>query len=661
MQVPRSAWLAAGAAIAAGWVWAEQPAVAALVAGLLVLAAGLATRPAGIQGAVPLLAGGIGATLLALRVLAGPTAPPVAPLPEGSGPWTAVVESVGSPREGDQVARLLLRAAPGPVTSSDPGAVRVAATLPAFPTVRAGDTVEVSGRLRPPPDDDGYGEYLRRTGAAGSLDGRSVAVLAPPAGLSLQPLRDAAGDTLRLALPEPEAGLAAGILIGLRERVDRSLAADFATAGASHVVAISGWNIAIVAGLVGAMMRGRPRRVVAIVVGGTILAYVLAAGASPSVVRAAVMAGVVLLARESGRAGRAPAALALAAFAMLVAEPAMIGDAGFRLSVAATAGLLAWGTPLGRWIGGLAGGRMPGWLAEGLGISLAAQAATLPDVLMTFGRLSLVAPVVNLAVVPLVPAAMGAGVLAMAGGALAMLGLPGFAATLLGLPAWLLLHVIVTVVRLSAGLPFAAVAIPPEAGPVTALVAAVLVLAAPSILRRVRARRTRRPAKGSSAVSAGGTPASPGLPDPHLTRCARPGDRGRDRRRALDHRPRRHRRPRDPPRDARRGPGGRDPRREPRRRPDAGGRRTGPGAAAHGARCESPAVGSSDRPRRADASARGSRRRPRPGPGALPGGPGLRARDARPGTGLGGLGRSPAATVLRGPRWRSAPACGWTR
>ena len=514
VSAPRSAWLAAGAAIAAGWAWAEQPAVAALVAGLLVLAAGLAARPAGIRGAVPLLAGGIGATLLALRVLAGPAAPPVAPLPDSSGPWTAVVESVGSPRDGDQVARLLLRAAPGPVTSSDPDAVRVAATLPAFPTVRAGDTVEVSGRLRPPPDDDGYGEYLRRTGAAGSLDGRSVAVLAPPAGLSLQPLRDAAGDTLRLALPEPEAGLAAGILIGLRERVDRSLAADFATAGASHVVAISGWNIAIVAGLVGAMMRGRPRRVVAIVVGGTILAYVLAAGASPSVVRAAVMAGVVLLARESGRAGRAPAALALAAFAMLVAEPAMIGDAGFRLSVAATAGLLAWGTPLGRWIGGLAGGRMPGWLAEGLGISLAAQAATLPDVLMTFGRLSLVAPVVNLAVVPLVPAAMGAGVLAMAGGALAMLGLPGVAATILGLPAWLLLHVIVTVVRLAAGLPFAAVAIPPEAGPVTALVAAVLVLAAPSILRRVRGRRTRRPAKGSVATTAVTRPSRRGFPTP---------------------------------------------------------------------------------------------------------------------------------------------------
>ena len=56
---------------------------------------------------------------------------------------------------------------------------------------------------------------------------------------------------LAAVLPEPEAGLAAGILIGLRDRVDRDLAAAFTTAGVSHVVAISGWNIAIVAAAIG--------------------------------------------------------------------------------------------------------------------------------------------------------------------------------------------------------------------------------------------------------------------------------------------------------------------------------------------------------------------------------------------------------------------------
>ena len=493
---PRATWLAVGSATAAAAAWVGLPAVAIVVAGLALLATGLALRGAGRRAGVIGIASGLGATLLAARVVLGPAAVPVPPLPDGDGPWTALVDSVGSPRDGAQTARLSLLVEPGPV--------HVAATLPAYPVVRAGATVEVAGRLRPPPDDDPYGEYLVRTGAAGSLQARRVKMLRPPDGLTLQAVRDASGDALRLALPEPEAGLAAGILVGLRERVDRQLAADFATAGASHVVAISGWNIAIVGGLVTAVLRGRPRRLVALGVGGVIVAYVVAAGASPSVVRAAVMAGVVLTARESGRAGRAAPALALAAALMLLAEPAMIGDAGFRLSVAATAGLLAWATPLGRWIGGLAGGRVPGWLAEGLGISLAAQAATLPDVLVTFGRLLLVSPAVNLVVVPLVPAAMAAGVLAMAGGALAMLGLPGAVATIVGLPGWLILHAIVAVIRVAAGVPFAALAIPQEVAPVVALVAAVGVLGAPRairVIRDVRRRRRDRTPHGTPTVN----------------------------------------------------------------------------------------------------------------------------------------------------------------
>jgi competence protein ComEC len=509
---PRATWLAAGAGGAAACAFAGVPPAVALVAGLALLAVGLWLARARPGPGVVATAAGAGAALLALRVLLGPPAPEVPPLPDGSGAWRAVVLSVGSPRDGAQVARLALL-----VGDARP---QVAATLPAYPAVRTGSTVEVAGRLEPAPDDDPYGEYLRRTGAAGTLQARRLTIIAPEAGLTLQGARDASGDALQAALPEPEAGLAAGILVGLRERVDRQLAADFATAGASHVVAISGWNIAIVGGLIAALLRGRPRRIVALAVGATILAYVVAAGASPSVVRAAVMAGVVLTARESGRAGRAAPALALAAALMLFAEPEMIGDAGFRLSVAATAGLLAWATPLGRWIGTLGGGRVPGWLAESLGVSLAAQAATLPDVLVTFGRLSIVAPVVNLLVVPLVPAAMAAGVLAMGGGAAVMLGVPGFVATVVGLPGWLILHVIVAVIRLAAGIPFAAVAIPPELAPVVGVVAAIGVLCAPVAIRRLRARRRRR---GATRRPRPGAPSATGPPrrDARLSRLER--------------------------------------------------------------------------------------------------------------------------------------------
>src|SRR5207253_6473669 len=122
------------------------------------------------------------------------------------------------------------------------------------------------------------------------------------------------------AMPEPEAGLAAGIVIGLRDRVDRDLAADFTTVGASHIVAISGWNIAIVAATVAALAGSLGRRRRSVVLVFAIVAYVLFAGASASVVRAAAMAGVVLLARETGRAGRATAALGWAAAILLIAE-----------------------------------------------------------------------------------------------------------------------------------------------------------------------------------------------------------------------------------------------------------------------------------------------------------------------------------------------------
>src|SRR3989304_4078341 len=112
------------------------------------------------------------------------------------------------------------------------------------------------------------------------------------------------------------------------------------------------------------------------------------------------MAGVVLLARESGRAGRAAAALGWAATLLLLVDPKLIGDAGFQLSSLATAGLIAWATPLTAWIERAGRGRVPRWLAEGLGVSLAAQAATLPVVLVSFGRLAILSPAVHLAVVP---------------------------------------------------------------------------------------------------------------------------------------------------------------------------------------------------------------------------------------------------------------------
>ena len=100
---------------------------------------------------------------------------------------------------------------------------------------------------------------------------------------------------------------------------------------------------------------------------------------------------------------------------------------------------------------------MPGWLAESLGISVAAEAATLPLVLLIFGRLAFIAPLANLVIVPLVPPAMAAGAVALAAGWLGALGLPQQIVTLLGLPAWAVLGLLIALVRAAAAMPFASV------------------------------------------------------------------------------------------------------------------------------------------------------------------------------------------------------------
>ena len=326
--------------------------------------------------------------------------PPRRRSPTDRGPWPRRrrVGRVAARRRPGRAARLLVSPATGPGRGD-------AAGLPGG--ARRG-VVEVGG---PAPTPARRRPVRRRTcggpGAAGSLEARRLSIL-DTAGGCHPPGRRGTRPAMRCGsrCPSPRRGSPPGILVGLRERVDRDLAADFATAGASHVVAISGWNIAIVGGA-----RRRPRSAggragsSTVVVLGTIVAYVVAAGASPSVVRAAVMAGVVLLARESGRAGRARrGARRRRRRCCCSSSPAMIGDAGFRLSVAGDrrAARLGERRSVG-WLGGLGGGRMPGWLAESLGISLAAQAATLPDVLVTFGRLSLVVAGREPAVVPLVP------------------------------------------------------------------------------------------------------------------------------------------------------------------------------------------------------------------------------------------------------------------
>jgi competence protein ComEC len=506
--LPRPAWLALGVLVAAGTA-SYQPlsgdsavavGVAASVAGTLAAASCAAVAARRRRLGAALAAASLGAALVAARlsiglVVGSGSGPPAStPLPAGTGPWPARVQSAHQAR-GQQIATLSLAAPP----------ILCAAQLPAYPRLIAGDTISWSGHVRALTDGD-YDRFLAAQGITASCEATEATVVShddSPAG-RLEALRQASGDALERVLPEPGGGLAAAILIGLRDRVDRDLAAAFTTAGVSHIVAISGWNIAIVAATVAALLRGhfsrRGRSIVTIL---AIVGYTVFAGASASVVRAAVMAGVALGAVESGRGSRVIVGLGWAVAVMILVAPATVADVGFQLSAAATAGLVAWATPLTAWLAARAP-RIPGALRESLGVSLAAQAATLPIALLTFGRLALIAPVANLVAVPLVPPAMAAGAVAFVAGWLAVLGAPAWPTGLLAMPAAILLAALMAVVRVAAAIPGANETLPFPANVAAAAGAlGLLVLLNRALSRAARGRVRARVASAPPSPSPG--------------------------------------------------------------------------------------------------------------------------------------------------------------
>ncbi|MEJ7696067.1 MAG: hypothetical protein WKF78_05450 [Candidatus Limnocylindrales bacterium] len=141
--MPRSGWLAAGACLAAVLLpslGGRGPAVGLAVASGMV-AITLAMRDPR-RAAIRAVA--LGAVFVALRLVALPAPAQASAGPVGDGPWRMLVESVGSPRDGEQVATLR--------SPADAAPLRLAASLPAYPAVEPGELVEVSGRTRPRPD-----------------------------------------------------------------------------------------------------------------------------------------------------------------------------------------------------------------------------------------------------------------------------------------------------------------------------------------------------------------------------------------------------------------------------------------------------------------------------------------------------------------------------
>ncbi|MEU6408485.1 ComEC/Rec2 family competence protein [Microbispora sp. NPDC046933] len=216
-------------------------------------------------------------------------------------------------------------------------------------------------------------------------------------------------------LPDDQRGLLPGLVVGDVSRLDEEVRLDLATAGLGHLTAVSGTNLAIVAGAVLVLGRfaGLPLALRAAVAVVAMIAFSVVARPSPSVLRALVMGTVAAVALGTGRTRDGVAALSATVLGLVVFDPGLARQWGFALSVFATGGILVLAP---RWRDRLTARRVPRLLAEALAVTTAAQAAVTPLLVLMSGRLDLAAIPANLlaepAVAPATVLGFGAAVIA---------------------------------------------------------------------------------------------------------------------------------------------------------------------------------------------------------------------------------------------------------
>jgi competence protein ComEC len=305
-----------------------------------------------------------------------------------------------------------------------------------------------------------YPAHLRREGIllVGSARGDRVTPFTLDAPSWPLRVRRWAVATIRAQLPDSSAGLLAGLLLGERTALPRESDEAFRRAGVYHVLAVSGFNVALVASSVFALLAllGVPRRATALVAGVVLVGFGLVVGGQPSVVRATVMGLLLLLSLLLERESQAMNALCLSGLLLIAWRPTDLWDPGFQLSFAATAGIIYLAAPLTAF---LKERRWPHWLATSAAVSLAAQLAVTPIMLAHFNQLSLIGVAANLLVVPLAGPATTLGMLTL------LIHLANEAAAgLLFSALWLLLTALRLVVWAAAAVPGAMVHLPAPSG-----------------------------------------------------------------------------------------------------------------------------------------------------------------------------------------------------
>ncbi len=335
--------------------------------------------------------------------------------------------------------------------------------VPRYPTYEYGNVLLVTGKLETPPqlDDFDYQGYLAHQGIYSTMLYPKIEILEREKGFKplewIYSLRNHLSQTLAEVLPEPQASLAQGIILGKRGTIPLPLKNDFARTGTAHLLAISGLHLGIVAGILlslGIWLFGRRHYTYIWLALGAIWLYALLTGMHAPVVRGAIMASLFLTAELLGRQRSAITALTFAAAVMVGISPQILWTASFQLSFVAMAGLIFIAPPfrvLGRKVVKATLGEegpavsLANIITDSFSVTLGAIIAVWPLIAYYFGIISFVAPLATLLALPALPGIIITGALA---GILGLIALP--LAYAIGWLAWLFLSYMLLVVNVFA-------------------------------------------------------------------------------------------------------------------------------------------------------------------------------------------------------------------
>ncbi|MFT3890077.1 MAG: ComEC/Rec2 family competence protein [Anaerolineales bacterium] len=295
-------------------------------------------------------------------------------------------------------------------------------------TFEYGERIRLRGKLKTPPENEdfSYRDYLARQHVHAYMSTVEVTVLPGMGGnpivAGIYKIKEKSLANIYRMFPDPESSLMAGILLGVDTGLTDELQQAFKNTGTAHIIAISGFNISIIAGIFFALFSrflGDRRGAILAILG--IALYTFIVGADAAVVRAALMGSLALFARQVGRRQAALNTLLAVAMVMCLWNPLYVWDVGFQLSFFATLGLILYATPFSdfatniitKYFPSSTGEKVAELFAEFMLLTLAAQLTTIPIMAYHFGRISLVSFIANPFILPPQPAVMIIGGLAV--------------------------------------------------------------------------------------------------------------------------------------------------------------------------------------------------------------------------------------------------------